>query len=283
MILRLIPPIKIHCWGGLGSQLYALALAIDLKHRFYTRKIEFVQHTSGVTKRNLEIDTSRFSSIVIKTIDDFSNDSTSLIAKTSFRKILSTILKNCLVFLGFLSSANNNLEFNSIRAWVLTIRGHYSYRTLNIDFYRILVDYFDLTSAKNKISENPIIGVHYRLGDLLSLSEKAPITVNEVIDSIMRARSKYIDAQVLVFSDSPDKAKDLLIPNLKDSFIQFIDRSTLSVINECVNADYFIGTNSKISIWIFNLRCHLGHGKNSEIYGFDQPHLSIRLLKESSQ
>ena len=112
MILRLIPPIKIHCWGGLGSQLYALALAIDLKHRFYSRKIEFVQHTSGVTKRNLEIDTSRFSSIVFKTIDDFSNNSTSLIAKTSFRKILSTILKNCLVFLGFLSSANNNLEFN---------------------------------------------------------------------------------------------------------------------------------------------------------------------------
>ena len=51
MILRLIPPIKIHCWGGLGSQLYALALAIDLKHRFYTRKIDTKTHQFNIIKR----------------------------------------------------------------------------------------------------------------------------------------------------------------------------------------------------------------------------------------
>jgi len=283
MFQRLIPPIKIHSWGGLGSQLYALALALDLKHKFAVRKIEFVQHTSGVTKRDLEIDTSRFSNITFKTIDDFSQGPTSLNGNTFFRKILRTILKNCLIFIGFLSKANNDLEFNFTKPWVFSIRGHYSYRTLNEDFYKILVDYFNISFEKNMSFKNSTISVHYRLGDLLSLSEKAPIAVNEVVDSIFRARSKYIDSKVLVYSDSPDKAKDLLIPNLKDSSIHFINRSTLSVINECVSSDYFIGTNSKISIWIFNLRCYLGYGENSEIYGFDQPHLSIRLLKESNK
>lgn len=278
MFLKYLPPIQLHCWGGLGSQLYALALALDLKDRFYPRKIVFVQHTSGVSKRHLEIDSSKFSSVKFKTVDDFSNTSNISILKTDLRGILGSILKNCLRYLGFLSTANNDLEYNLMRPWVLTVRGHYSFRIPNRDFFRILVDYF--TTTRGNMSENSTIAVHYRLGDLLSLNEKAPISVNRIIDGIIRAQSSFKHAQVLVYSDSPDKARDLLLPYLKDSFIQFIERPIFSVINECLSADYFIGTNSKISIWIFNMRCYLGLEKKSEIYGFDQPHLSIRLLNK---
>ena len=51
-----MPSIKIHCWGGIGSQLFTLALALDLNKRYPKRPIKFIFHTGGVTRRSLEID-----------------------------------------------------------------------------------------------------------------------------------------------------------------------------------------------------------------------------------
>ena len=47
--------ITIHCWGGYGSQLFAFALAIDIRSRFPKRKIQFRFHSGGVTQRGIEI------------------------------------------------------------------------------------------------------------------------------------------------------------------------------------------------------------------------------------
>ena len=54
-MLSMLPAIKIHIWGGLGSQLYALALKIDLQKKFKTRKVVLVFHNSGVTRRDAEL------------------------------------------------------------------------------------------------------------------------------------------------------------------------------------------------------------------------------------
>ena len=49
-------PLRVHCWGGLGSQLYALAVAYDLQRKYPKRKIKLLLHTGGVTKRVSELD-----------------------------------------------------------------------------------------------------------------------------------------------------------------------------------------------------------------------------------
>ena len=62
--------LRIHCWGGLGSQLYAVALIYDLLKRFPKRKITLYLHTSGATRRHSEIE-GIADIFEIKQVDDF--------------------------------------------------------------------------------------------------------------------------------------------------------------------------------------------------------------------
>ena len=61
--------------------------------------------------------------------------------------------------------------------------------------------------------------------------------------------------QILVYSDTISEAKKLLSPieNLSN-FTQFLDESTFTVVQNAISAKYFIGTNSKVSIWISKFR-----------------------------
>ena len=61
--------------------------------------------------------------------------------------------------------------------------------------------------------------------------------------------------QILVYSDTISEAEKLLFPikNLCES-IEFSNESTFIVTANAIRARYFIGTNSKVSIWISNLR-----------------------------
>ena len=49
-------PISIHCWGGLGSQLFTWAMAEKIAKEYPRRKIKLVLHSSGVTKRDSSVD-----------------------------------------------------------------------------------------------------------------------------------------------------------------------------------------------------------------------------------
>jgi hypothetical protein len=61
--------------------------------------------------------------------------------------------------------------------------------------------------------------------------------------------------QILVYSDTISEAKKLLSPieNLSNS-IRFSDESTFTVVQNAISAKHFIGTNSKVSIWISKFR-----------------------------
>jgi hypothetical protein len=61
--------------------------------------------------------------------------------------------------------------------------------------------------------------------------------------------------QILVYSDTINEAKKLLSPieNLSNS-IRFSDESTFTVVQNAISAKHFIGTNSKVSIWISKFR-----------------------------
>lgn len=250
-------PIRIHCWGGLGSQLFALSLISDLLERFPGRRIVLIQHSGGVTMRDSEINLFLPNRVEIQHLNDFNSleaknlESPSRILLTS-RKLLQLLL----IKSGFLATSNTDMEYTRILPWVLTIRGHYAYRTASQIFLKNLLTSLSY-KPKQKGEDRYIISLHYRLGDLLSLLEKNPITGYRVVSEINRVSAKQTFPVLKVFSDSTSEAKKLLEENGLGVEAIYNSPSTVGVIQECLDSDYFIGTSSKVSFWIITLRNYL--------------------------
>ena len=100
---RFLPPLRIHSWGGLGSQLFAIALAEELKVIFPKRSFKIVLHTGGVTRRLPEI-VGLFPNFDYIYEDDFQSNvnapqDLSKRKNIDFRKSIKFLLS----FLGFLA------------------------------------------------------------------------------------------------------------------------------------------------------------------------------------
>ncbi len=258
-------PIRIHCWGGLGSQLFALSLISDLLEKFPERRMLLVQHSGGVTRRDSEIDSFLPNEVEIQHLNDFihlptkDSEAPSRIS-LSLRKVLQLLL----IKSGFLATANTDDEYRRILPWVRTIRGHYAYRTASQSFLNDL-----LISLSYKLQQQGegryIISLHYRLGDLLSLFEKNPITGNRVVDEINRVSAKQTFPILKVFSDSPLEARKLLEEYGLGVEATYASPSTVGVIRECLDSDYFIGTSSKVSFWIITLRNYISAANSNSL------------------
>jgi len=101
--VSLLPRIKIHVWGGLGSQLHAWYLAEALMVKHPGRKIKLVFHSSGVTRRTPEICQvlAEFKYIFV---DDFKENTNNIHDSDSgfnlqnlFRRIAKTLLDPILI------------------------------------------------------------------------------------------------------------------------------------------------------------------------------------------
>jgi hypothetical protein len=107
------------------------------------------------------------------------------------------------------------------------------------------------------------------MGDLLSLSTKSITPANKIIDVIIQIKKVSKNLNINVYSDSPQIAKETLIQaGLTDEF-QVKDLPTIDVIRACTEADYFIGTGSKVSLWIVNIRRYMGEITHNYLEGFD--------------
>jgi len=153
-------PIRIHCWGGLGSQLFALALAYDLHAKFPSRRIIVFCHSSGVTQRPPEI-YGMLDFVKCVEIKDFDeNEAWSARknekAKLSITKTFHIFLKNYvfafLESIGFLSKSNSDLEYTKVKPWVVSFRGHYTHRILNLDFLSYVYGIFSNSEGISVIS-----------------------------------------------------------------------------------------------------------------------------------
>ena len=246
--------LRVHSWGGLGSQLYVLALVYDLRKRYPKKKIQLVHHTSGVTRRLFELDSILDSKISLKLIDDYKSDEginhakNTRIIKHLLIKIIKKTLEKLYIFINF----DQNQDINKIKPWTTIVRGHYSKRLISDDFLSYCVEKF--TNHNSHFPSKTLV-IHYRLGDLINLSNKSIIAPNYVIAKIRKIAEIEKLEQILVYSDTVSEAEKLLLPikNLSDS-IQFSNESTFTVVQNSIRAKYFIGTNSKVSIWISNLR-----------------------------
>ena len=261
--------LKIHCWGGLGSQLYALAIANDLQSKFKVRRISLVLHTSGVSRRLSELDFIKNLPFEIIQVHDFGSSTRSgFESKKIKNRYLKKVVKELMYFTRLVCTANTDSEFKKIQPWTLELRGHYSYRTIEQSFYEYL-----LLNLKYKIKESSLdqdsIRIHYRMGDLLQLTNKSIYPVEKITEKVKELTKDGGYSKIVVYSDSPVTVKSTLIAAGLNQDFTVRDVDTIDVICECASAGYFIGTNSKVSLWVVNIRRFLGRGTLCSLEGFD--------------
>jgi hypothetical protein len=279
-LLRLfLPTVKIHTWGGLGSQLYALALSIDLDKIVSNRDIQFVIHSSGVTRRAPEVE---IYSDKVKFKDDFSTSSkVNFLTLNPFESVKKQI-KVTLIKLGVYAYCNSDNEVNSLRRWVLAIRGHYTNRTLSSAtiskvYSRVKGSDFIFDSEFTTNS----LAIHYRLGDLETIGYKSPIKAERFIGLIKDVMSKNNIEKIYVYSDSPEiaiKKLKALSPSL--NLIQR-DLPPIDSVLESSQTTFFIGSNSKLSIWITLFRAVQTQSKSSYL-PMEMKHMLDRNIGELS-
>lgn len=258
-MLPFYPKIRIHLWGGLGSQLFGLALMFDLMGRHPHRNFCLVFHSGGVTKREPDLITL-IGDCEFKVVDDFKdNDSNSYFAgkATLFLQTFKWAYRFPGRKLGLIANANTSKEFNRIKPWVFSIRGHYSTRELSPRTIIYLADKIEKYSEGKSVKpfSPESIGIHYRIGDLVNLANKKPIETQRLASGLKRVILAHTgNFSIVICSDSPDLALNELathLPNVESSTLNLNPVSTIQYLSEM---RFFIGSPSKISEWVAMIR-----------------------------
>jgi len=276
LILR---PIRIHVWGGLGSQLFAYALSLDLKSRFPSRRSTIVFHSSGVSRRLPELlEIANIDSFEV--LDDYAHEE--LVddqSKKSRKSWLRQSLKAFLKYVGVLATANDDSQFRKVKWWVISIRGHYSYRHIEQNFFLRLETLLSERKIKSAIDLQSALAVHYRLGDLVNLVEKCPDDPELVRREILHIYSRLTPIDCVVFSDSPDLAAQTLnIEKIVEP--RSLELNAIDTLIVCAKCRYFIGSSSKLSYWAVALRCNVFKSPSS--LPSQQKHLVHNLTRGSN-
>ena len=246
--------LKIHSWGGLGSQLHVLSITHDIKQKFPTRKLTIIHHTSGVSRRLFELNSILGEGIELKVVDDFKEISNSQIINVQrYKKFVVRIIKIAMKALLITLDLDQN-DLNQIKPWTFEVRGHYSKKEISNEFLINSVKLFSTKEVNDEVLPGTLV-IHYRLGDLLVLTEKSIVDSGLIIDEVKKVSNFYKLQRAVVYSDSVEVAKQKL-SKLGDLFdhITFSNAPTIEVIKNSVHASFFIGTNSKVSFWIERFR-----------------------------
>ena len=277
--------LRIHCWGGLGSQLFAWAFAEELLNSGFARKITLVLHSSGVTQRNSEI-THLSGRIQIKILRDFSTSTrpTDSVGSNSssprFRRKLISFLSRFQIIIF-------SDDFQSIKPWTVQLRSHYSHRPLSNETLQIVkttLKSFSTVDGSNN-SESAKTAIHYRLGDLLTLENKTFVSADRVVSALEKIRGLEVGGfkNVDVFSDSPEVAVEKLSKQNSSFQYNYVDCPSWDVLVNLLKYPYFIATNSKIGIWVALLRQLEESTRVTLVPRELQPSVSLILLEGSKK
>lgn len=239
--------LKIHCWGGLGSQLLALNYYLRVQEMFPGRRIILVLHTGGITARSSEIDFLS-SKISLLKVDDYRDSSNSKQFHNIGSKSIFSFIKICIKFLAnyFRFVITDDRKVFNVRFWTYSVRCTY---TSNILRKQDVIQMADILGINSINLEQNFLGVHYRMGDLPTLKPDSLVpfnSISSVINQMIKAGA-VVD-KVKIFSDSILDDSNLQLPEEIDFEWKSVD--TLQTISELSRAQYFIGTNSKISLWV---------------------------------
>lgn len=234
-IRNILPPIRVHVWGGFGSQLYASALKFDIENRFPNRRIRMLFHSSGVTPRFIEVQNSEGS--LVQVLDGENRD--------LFVRFIRSILKLLMFKVGFLNTCDTNVEWSKLRPWVLVIRGHYSYRIISSSTIRT-VTLREIGLDMKQVHANSDYLMHYRIGDLATLDEKDYIK-GDRFGKVFQKIGVLPKSEISVCTDSPNIAQ-IELSQYPMNFL-IADKGPIQTLQDSICAGYFVGTTAKISYW----------------------------------
>ena len=248
-----LPALRVHTWGGFGSQLFTAYLILKLQRDIPQRSIVAVNHTSGVSRRTTEFDFDSLG-VASRQIEDFKRrevTATGFIPDKGilgrFFQFLKVLTVRFLKGTKIIVEANSDTSFSLIKPWTLALRGHYTNISLENDLVKDLYALLIISQNHTKVNSSKVV-IHYRLGDLLTLKEKSPVST-ERLDAIL---SSII---------SKDVVPMLLTDSSQDEFSKYVSQSSmlqkcipvtldpLHTLQLCIGADVFVGTGAKISLW----------------------------------
>ena len=239
--------LKIHCWGGLGSQLLALNYYLRVQELYPRKRIILVLHTGGITARNSEIDFLSNKINLLK-VDDYRAGSNDKQSHTTDSNSIFNFVKASIKPLAnnFRFVITDDKKVLKVKFWTFSVRCTYTSNILRIQDIVHMADILGITSNS---AEQNFTGVHYRMGDLPTLKPSALVpldSISKIINDLNKAGA-VID-KVWIYSDSIVENSNLQLPKEIDSEWKSVD--TLQTISELSKAQYFIGTSSKVSLWV---------------------------------
>lgn len=274
MIRSLRPKIRVHSWGGFGSQLNAIGIALDLKIKFPKRDLRVVIRTGGIHNANYELDFLQINEFQISRLAIMKGTINTIKGIKVFNTFdANTFFKRILIKIGVYAQCDSRAQINSLKPWIMSVRGSYNIYPSD-NFMEFLLNKIDM---KQKDYDEKLCCIHYRLGDLIKLESKNPINANLLMEQIEKINSLKNSTKFLVMSSDPEIAASRIKNNNFD--IKSVYADPLEVLKKGINCRSFIGTNSKISLWIVFARLYLGLAENFlplEYYHFFDNNLDLK-------
>jgi len=214
---------------------------------FPGKRIILVLHTGGITARSSEIDFLS-SKINLLKVDDYRASLNSKKLHNSGSKSIFSFIKICIKFLAnyFRFVITDDRKVFKVRLWTNSIRCTY---TSNVLRQQDIVHMAGILGIDSKSLEQNFLGVHYRMGDLPTLKPSALVSLNSisiVVNELIKADAVF--DKVKIYSDSIVDNSNLQLPKEIDFEWKSVD--TLQTIRELSRVRYFIGTSSKVSLWV---------------------------------
>jgi hypothetical protein len=187
-------------------------------------------------------------------IEDFENKETQ--RKTAINplhqslntpKFLKKIVFRVLKALHIVQTADTNQSFDSVSLWTLALRGHYTRLSLDKELitslYKILFD-----NRGFQISTNGSAVIHYRLGDLLNLAEKSPISP-ERVEKVLDLAGPKVESIKVLSDSSESEYRNFVTGSRVLSSLTVENLEPLPSLWLCITSNVFIGTGTKLSLW----------------------------------
>jgi hypothetical protein len=212
-----------------------------------------VNHTSGVSRRTTEFDFDSLG-VASKQIEDFNGKNVTTAGFISNKGILGRFFQFLKVLtVRFLKGtkiiveANSDTSFSAIKPWTLALRGHYTNISLENDLVKDL--YALLINSRNhtKVNSSKVV-IHYRLGDLLTLKEKSPVSTERIDAILSLIIAKNVVPTLLTDSSEDEFSKYVSQSSILQKCIP-ITLDPLHTLQLCIGAEVFVGTAAKISLW----------------------------------
>ena len=258
-----LPRLKIHSWGGFGSQLFTCYLILKLKEQYPGRRLKVIIHTSGVTRRSSEID---FESLKVKysLVDDYRNSNSQKVgmpsrsASDNLVYSLKSFLRKIVASAKFVLDSNNDESLLEIKPWTLALRGHYTNLILKPYLVQQLCRFLFESNMSEPIRYSII---HYRLGDLLYLESKSPVATQR-IDKLIEELSLAPKNAILLTDASPEEYSSFVENSKFLKQFKPVNQNPLKTLESCIQSDILIGTSAKIVIWAAIFRKYIFQRKS---------------------